>query len=116
MTETGGVTGAFVNVCKGFGVGLASGEGVDEGGGIGWVWGLASGVWGGWRSDGAQAVVAGEMEGLFLMSASASRPAPPFTEMEAGGSDWRSDDGWSSRAAGAALCHGRDSRAPGTGG
>ena len=59
MTETGGVAEEFAKGCKGLGAELASGEGVDEGGGIGWVWGLASGVWGGWRSDGAQAVVAG---------------------------------------------------------
>jgi len=56
LTEGGGVEVEFVNVCKGLGVELASGEGVDEAGG--WVWGLASGVWGRFWTDGSHAVAA----------------------------------------------------------
>ena len=59
MTEGGGVEVEFVNVSEGLGVELASRVGVDARGvGMGWNWGLASGVWGGFWTDGSHAVVA----------------------------------------------------------
>ena len=86
------VAGLFSNVCKGLGAGLVSGEGVDEAGG--WVWGAGSGVWEGLWTDDSQAVAAGEIGGVFLVSASSPRPSPPFTGMEERGTDWQSEDGW----------------------
>ena len=105
MTETVGVAEEFANVCKGFEASLASEEGVDESAVVP-GWGRGAVVWQGIWSDGPQSVVAWEVEGTFLISASSPRPAPPFTEMEERGADWRADDGWWSEVAGAATCCG----------
>ena len=94
MTELGKlreVAGLFSNVCKGLGAGLVSGEGVDE---AARLWALGSGLGAGFRTDDSQAVAAGEIGGVFLVSASSPRPSPPFTGMEERGTDWQSEDGW----------------------
>ena len=90
MTEMGGMEEEFVNVCKGFGVGLASGEGVDEREPRRWA--LGSGQ-----------TMSGDAGEISLL--------PPGR-----GRSGRADDGWWSEAVGAAVCCGSQTGAPGTGG